>query len=241
MVFSRAVNGVFCGRGNGVFGCRQWGFCGRGIGVFGCRHWCFCGRGIGVFVCREIGVCRAQCAGATVFFWEKTCEPRIKTEKRYTWTRWTSKRALVGDFMRECRSAARLCDGFKPTRCPYARGRPAGRACPRRRAPRARPATDRGRRGRAERERRTEPGVRQRSDAPSVWRRWQPGSDDGAADSTSSTGYYYVYMPAGTSNSSTPRLEEETTSRGDPQVAATCVSTIPQKRRPTDSQVGQAD
>ena len=85
------------------------------------------------------------------------------------------------------------------------------------------------------------PAAHRRAAIHNVWRRWQPGSDDGAADSTSSTGYYYVYMPAGTSNSSTPRREEETTSRGDPQVAATCVSTIPQKRRPTDSQVGQAD
>ena len=57
--------------------------------------------------------------------------------------------------------------------------------------------------------------VRQSSDAPAAWRRWQHGSDDSAADSTSMTGYC-KYKDDGPSNSSTPGREEEATSRGDP-------------------------
>ena len=77
---------------NGVFARRHWCFCGRGIGVFECRHWCFRSRGIGVFVGRGIGVCRAQCAGASVFFREKIWSHAEKLKNADAWTRWTSKR-----------------------------------------------------------------------------------------------------------------------------------------------------
>ena len=77
----------FSRTGIGVFAVAALGFLGVGIGVFAVAALVFLSVGIGVFVVaalvffvgREIGVCRAQCAGATVFFWEKTCEPRRKT------------------------------------------------------------------------------------------------------------------------------------------------------------------
>ena len=137
--WAAATSGVqamgFSRTGIGVFVVAALVFLSVGIGVFAVAALVFLSVGIGVFVVaalvffvgREIGVCRAQCAGVIVFFWEKTCEPRRKTGKRYTWTRWTSKRALVGDFMRECRSAARLCDGFKPTRSQMPARRARGR------------------------------------------------------------------------------------------------------------------
>ena len=54
---------------------RQWGFSSAGIGVF-------CGHGIGVFVGRGIGACRAECAGASGFFREKTWSCAKKREKK---------------------------------------------------------------------------------------------------------------------------------------------------------------
>ena len=87
-----------------------------------------------------------------------------------------------GDFTRECRSvAARLCDGFKPTSQRPQHGGGRGAAA--------------GRRGRAanvnERPTHggTEPGVRQSSGALAAWYRWQHGSDDRAADSSTATDY----------------------------------------------------
>ena len=81
--------------------------------------------------------------------------------------------------------------------------RPAARGGRRRGEPeRARPERDDARTGE----------VRQSSDAPSVRRRWQHGSDDGAVDSTSITGYC-MCTDDGRSSSSTPGREEETTCR----------------------------
>ena len=75
------------------------------------RHWCFCGRGS-----RDRGL-RSSVRRRHCFFLGENLRAAQKNPKNAdAWTRWTSKRVLVGDFMREdCRSAARQCDGFKPT------------------------------------------------------------------------------------------------------------------------------
>ena len=91
---------------------------------------------------------------------------------------------------------------------PAARG---GRRRGQRARPRPRPPAPAAA-GRPERDDARTGEVRQSSDAPSVWRRWQHGSDDGAVDSTSITGYC-MCTDDGRSSSSTPGREEETTCR----------------------------
>eukprot|EP01043_Picozoa_sp_COSAG02_P030311 COSAG02_NODE_1928_length_10338_cov_85.895888_9_plen_210_part_00 len=192
--FSRVGIGVFVvaalgflGAGIGVFVVAALVFLGVGIGVFECRHWCFCGRGIGVFVGRGIWVCRARYAGAAVSFsGRKSGAAQKKRENANAQTRsWTSKWVLVGDdFMRECRRVAGPGRGcvrrIQADQPPRARRRRRRRT---RAAARPAPAPERvTTRGPA-----TE--VRQSSGALAAWRRWQHGSDDSAADSTSMTGY----------------------------------------------------
>ena len=124
----------------------------------------------------------------------------------------------VGDFMRE----------FKPTSL-------AARAA----ADDAENARGRRRRN-VTRDARTG-GVRQSSDAPAAWRRWQHSSDDGAADSTSMTGYC-MYTDDGPSSSSTRVQDERRRQRVERRSCKllSCVSRMTRKRQATDGQVGQA-
>eukprot|EP01043_Picozoa_sp_COSAG02_P029825 COSAG02_NODE_1873_length_10578_cov_50.375418_4_plen_199_part_01 len=173
--------------------------------------------GIGVFCSRGIGVSWVAASrhrglpssGRHCFFLgEKSGAAQKKRENAHVQTRWTSKRVLVGDFMRECRRVAGAAVRRIQADQPPSIRRVSARAAARTRAPR--PAG-------AARNVTTPPDarsgeVRQSSDAPSVRRRWQHGSDDGAVDSTSITGYC-IYTDDGPSNSSTPGQEEETTCR----------------------------
>ena len=163
-------------------------------------QWCFCGS-------RDWGLPSSARRRHCFFSGRK---PASREEKRENAIRGRDAemdkqkgpRRVVGDFMRECRSRGGCAtDSSRPD----APARAAGRPClpPAPRAPRR--TTDAA--DRAERERRTEPGVRQSSDAPAAWRRWQHGSDDGAADSTSITGYC-KYTDDGPSSSST-RVQDE--------------------------------
>ena len=97
---------------------------------FECRHWCFRGRGIGVFVRRR------HC-----FFLGENLRAAKKNGKTLYVDEMDKQKGPRRRFHARMPIARRLCDGFKPTRCPCARGRP---AVPAARAPRA--AADDGRR-----------------------------------------------------------------------------------------------
>jgi len=134
------------------------------------RHWCFC-------------------VLAPLFFRGRKSASRAEKPKNAdAWTRWTSKRVLSAISFEN----ARLCDGFKPT-SPRGRARATTgrrqRTCVRPgRA--ARPRHAGAERERVDRQRLTEPGVRQSSGALAAWYRWQHSSKDGAAGSTTTTDYY---------------------------------------------------
>ena len=210
-------------------------FCGRGIGVFECRHWCFCGRGIGVFVGvgRGIGVCEAQCAGATVFFWEKTCEPRKKTRK--TLMRGRDGQAKGSSSAISCEKTADRRRGSATDSSRPAVTVRAAAAC----MQHGRPARRRRRRSRAERERRTDrrnlefarAAVRllRGTDGNTVQRTAPPTAPPPLT--TTRTGWHW------SSSSSRPGREEES--------RRSCESCDLRqqknwKRQATDGQVGQA-
>ena len=128
-------------------------------------HWCFC-------------------VLAPLFFRGRISASRAEKPKNAdAWTRWTSKRVLSAISFEN----ARLCDGFKPT-SPRGRARAAAASVRPGRA--ARPRHAGAERERVDRQRLTEPGVRQSSGALAAWYRWQHSSKDGAADSTTTTDYY---------------------------------------------------
>ena len=128
------------------------------------RHWCFC-------------------ALAPLFFRGRKSASRAENPKNAdAWTRWTSKRVLpVAAISFENVAVRRIqADQSAGARARVAAStaRPRGRA-------RSTPENDG-----VDRQRLTEPGVRQSSGALAAWYRWQHSSKDGATDSTTATDYY---------------------------------------------------
>eukprot|EP01043_Picozoa_sp_COSAG02_P021582 COSAG02_NODE_1100_length_14582_cov_130.690672_2_plen_195_part_00 len=142
---------------------------------FECRHWCFRGRGIGVFACWR------HC-----FLAGENLRAAQKNRK-------TLMRGRDGQAKGSCRrfhSRMRGCatDSSRPVRGGARAPPPAGASVRPGRA--ARPRHAGAERERVDRQRLTEPGVRQSSGALAAWYRWQHSSKDGAADSTTTTDYY---------------------------------------------------
>ena len=134
------------------------------------RHWCFC-------------------VLAPLFFRGRKSASRAEKPKNAdAWTRWTSKRVLVGDFNHFIRECGCATDSSRPVRGGARAPPPAGASVRPGRA--ARPRHAGAERERVDRQRLTEPGVRQSSGALAAWYRWQHSSKDGAADSTTTTDYY---------------------------------------------------